>query len=229
MIDAAVVPSQQKNMPRNPFSNYGPAWCESIIADLDGVAFKVGIESDKKNRGVAVNVDVMDYDAEQSLFVMQVRQSRFRPGRFTKVRKDYFLCGRNENGNAFAHPVDVIATNARVEVALCRIWGTTPIVLPHIVRQGDVAVIPERGLTFRDVEQLPAIPFVIDSETASHIFTPGALYARGNQFYLAESVQIRHEKNQHPFVSAKLNPSKLYRVQVGARARTWGFASTTAD
>ena len=89
----------------------------------------------------------MDSDRERGLFVLQVRQCRFRPGRFNRVRKDYFLCGENENGNAFAHPVDVIATNARVPVALCRIWNVTPSTIPKIIRQGDVAVIPERSLT----------------------------------------------------------------------------------
>jgi hypothetical protein len=216
-------------MSPNAYSNYGPKWCESILDQLNGQAFEVGIESDRKGRGESVNVDVMDHDETQQLFVLQVRQCRFGR-RFNRVRKDYFLCGRNENGNAFAHPVDVISTNARVEVALCRIWGVTPSQIPHIVRQGDVAVIPERGVTFREVEPLPAIDFVIDSHTASHIFTPGALYSHPDgRFFVAESVQIRHEKGQHPFVAAKLNPTKLYRVQVGNRARTWGFASPTAD
>ena len=70
---------------------------------------------------------------------------------------------------------------------------------------------------------------MIDSGTASHVFTPGALYSKGREFYVAESIQIRHEKGQHPYVSEKLDPHKLYRVQVGNRARTWGFASPTVD
>jgi hypothetical protein len=216
-------------MTTNSYSDYGPAWTEAIIDQLDGQSFEIGIESDKKQRGSAVNCEVMDQDQNAGLFVLCVRKSDFHPRRFTRTRKDYFLCGKNENGNAFAHPVDVIATNARVEVALCRIWGTTPSVLPHIVRQGDVAVIPERGITYKDVERLPAMEFTIDSATDSHVFTPGALYSRGSTFYVAESIQIRHVKGQHPFVAARLNPSKLYRVQVGNRARTWGFARPTAD
>ena len=216
-------------MSPNAYSNFGPAWCEAIIDELNGVAFEVGIESDKKHRGSAVNVDVMDCDEPQKLFVMQVRKTDFRPGRFSRTRKDYFLCGRNENGNVFAHPVNVISTNANVTTALCRIWNVTPSILPKIVRQGDVAVIPERGVTFKDVEPLPAMEFTVDSATASHIFTPGAIYAKGTTFYVAGSIQIRHEKGQHPFVSAALDPRKLYRVQVGIRASTWGFARPTAD
>ena len=216
-------------MTASNYSDYGPKWCEQIIDQLQGVSFEVGIQSDKKRRGAAVNVTVMDYDASQQLFVLQVRKCEFHPKRFNSVHKDYFLCGRNENGNAFAHPVAVRSTNANVTTALCRIWDVTSSVIPHIIRQGDVAVIPERGVTFRDVEQLPAMEFTVDTKHASHVFTPGALYAKGDTFYVGGSIQIRHEKGQHPFVSAKLNPAKLYRVQVGNRARTWGFAQPTAD
>ena len=213
----------------SPYSDYGPAWCQTIINELDGVSFEVGIESDKKRRGSAVNVAVMDSDVERGLFVMQVRKCEFHPRKFNRVRKDYFLCGRNENGNAFAHPVEVRSTNANVTTALCRIWDVTPSVLPRIIRHGDVAVIPERGLTFKDLELLPAMEFIADSKHSSHIFIPGALYARGDQFYVAGSVDIRHAKGQHPPVSVKLAPDTLYRVQVGHRASTWGFARPTAD
>jgi hypothetical protein len=216
-------------MTPNAYSDVGPAWCEAIIDQLNGTAFDVGIESDKKRRGESVNVSVMDYDDARHLFVLQVRQCRFRPGRFNRVRKDYFLCGLNENGNAFAHPVEVNAKSARVLVALCRIWNVSPSQLPKIIRQGDVAVIPERGLKFSQVAVLDPQPFTIDTETTSHIFTPGALYCRGNTFYVAGSIEIRHAKGQHPFVAATLDPSKLYRVQVGQRANTWNFASPTAD
>src|ERR1700722_810594 len=99
-------------MTPNEYSNYGPKWAEKIIDELNGVSFEIGIESDKKQRGSAVNCAVMDYDEAQQLFVLQVRKSDFHPRRYTSVHKDYFLCGRNENGNCFAHPVDVIATNA---------------------------------------------------------------------------------------------------------------------
>lgn len=212
---------------KNPYSNYGPAWCEAVIDALQGVAFEIGIESDKKQRGSAVNVDVMDYDEPQGLFVLQVRQAIFHPRRYTKVRKDYFLCGKNENGNAFAHPVNVIATNANVTTALCRIWDVTPSVLPKIVRQGDVALIPERSLTYKDVELFALPVFAFES----HVFKAQHVYVArdGKQVYVNGAVSIDHEKNQHPSVAIDLPLSKLYRVQVGNRAQTWGFASPTAD
>jgi len=216
-------------MTSNAYSDYGPTWTESIIEQLNGVAFEVGIESDRKQRGSAVNVEVCDHDSAQQLFVLCVRKSDFHPRRYTRTRKDYFLCGRNENGNAFAHPVNVIATNARVEVALCRIWDVTPSLLPKIIRQGDVALIPERGITFRDVEEFPIGTFAVES----HIIRAAKVYTSkdksDDRIFVAGFASIRHEKGQHPFVAAPLNPTKLYRVQLGKRAQTWGFAQPTAD
>lgn len=215
-------------MTTNPYSNFGPKWCESVIDDLNGTSFEVGIESDSKKRGSAVNVTVMDHDETLGLFVLQVRQSTFHPRRYTEVHKDYFLCGRNENGNAFAHPVSVIATNARVQVALCRIWDCVPSQLPRIVRQGDVALIPERSLTFQEVDASEIREFAV----GSHIIRAGAVYtARGDdpRVFVAASITIRHDKSQHPAVETKLAAHKLYRVQLGVRANTWGFAHPTAD
>lgn len=225
--NAAVVSSQR--LPVNSYSNYGPVWCEEIISDLNGTSFEIGIESDKKRRGSAVNVEVMDYDTKHGLFVLCVRKSDFRPGRFTRTRKDYFLCGRNENGNAFAHPVEVIATNANVRTALCRIWQTTPSVLDKIVRHGDVALIPERSVTYSDVE-----PFDFAGEFAvgdTHIVRAERVYLHKTDatVYVNGAVQMRHEKHQHPDIATTLPLSKLYRVQLGIRAQTWGFARPTAD
>lgn len=216
-------------MTSSRYSNYGPQWCEAILDQLNGIAFEVGIESDRKHRGSAVNVEVMDHDEAQQLFVLQVRQTVFHPRRFNRTRKDYFLCGRNENGNAFAHPIDVIATNANVTTALCRIWDVTPSVLPKIIRQGDVALIPERGITYNDVVPFDVPIFAVESHVirAAHVYV--AKDPADSRVFVAESVSITHEKEQHPSVACALAKSKLYRVQLGIRARTWGFARPTAD
>jgi hypothetical protein len=212
------------------YSNYGSEFSRSVIEDLErGGAFTVGIVSDRKHRGTAINVDVMDEDEDEHLFVLQVRQCNFHPRRYNQVRKNYFLAGRNENGNAFAHSIAVNSKSARVQTALCRIWNCTPSVLPHVIRQGDVAVIPDGSVNFTDCQRLDPQSFIATGETSSHVFTPGALYERHDKFFVAESIQIWHTKQQHPFVSAKLNPAKLYRVQVGVRADIWRFSQDTAD
>jgi hypothetical protein len=211
------------------YSYYGSAWTRDIINDLDGEAFEIGIESDKKNRGSAVNVSVMNEDADRQLFILQVRKTDFHPRKYNRTRKDYFLCGRNENGNAFAHPVQVKSTNARVDVALMRIWDCTRSQLDGIVRQGDVALIPERTINFKTegLERASVHEFVIGE---THIVRTTSLYLLGEQAYVAGTVSIYHTKEQHPSIEElELNPVKLYRVQLGLRAKTWGFARPTAD
>jgi ssDNA-binding replication factor A large subunit len=112
----------------NPYSNYGTAWTRELIAKLEAAgAFRVGIESDKKKRGIAVNVDVMEADETAGLAVIQIREARFRPNRHTRVRKEYLLIGEDADG-VFAWPVNVRATNARIAVAQVRrldspAWG----------------------------------------------------------------------------------------------------------
>jgi hypothetical protein len=209
-------------MTESSYSDYGTEWTKAIIADLDGEAFEIGIESDRKRRGSAVNVEVMDYDEARNLFVLCVRKSEFHPRRYTRTRKDYFLCGRNENGNAFAHPVQMNAVNARVEVALCRIWRTTPSVLPKIIRHGDVALIPVRGKM-----ALPEEEAVHTFALNSHIIHAEHLYVVGCEAYVTGHIELQHEKNQHASVNVML--ACPHRVQLGVRARTWGFARPTSD
>lgn len=212
----------------SPYSDYGSNWTKAIIEQLDGQSFEIGIESDKKRRGSAVNVEVMDEDANRGLFILCVRKTEFHPRRFSRTRKDYFLCGRNDNGNPFAHPVEVNAKSARVETALCRIWQTTPSVLDKIVRQGDVALIPERSINYGDVEEFQVSEFAVGD---SHLVHAERVYIGkdGKDVYVTGAVQVRHLKDQHPQIATKLPVSKLYRVQLGVRAKTWGFARPTAD
>src|SRR5262249_20524609 len=89
--------------------NRYPVWVSKLLEELDGQAWEAGIASDKKQRGSSVNVGVYSFDERQQLAVVQVRQCVFHPRRWNKVRKDYYLIGRNENGSAFAHPVNSVA------------------------------------------------------------------------------------------------------------------------
>ena len=216
-------------LPNTQYSKYGPDWCSEMIDELNGTAFRIGIESDRKRRGSAVNVEVFDPREDQHLFVLCVRKSEFRPGRFTRVCKDYFLCGRNENGNVFAHPVRVNSISAKVEVALCRIWSVTPSLLKRIVRQGDCGLVPELKMNFSDVDRFDVREFTTDD--GSHLITSDRVYVSRDckKVYVNGSVSIRHLKSQHPFVAVTLPSSVLYRVQLGLRVVTWGFAAPTAD
>jgi len=212
-----------------------PSWVGAILKDLDGVAWETGIESDKKQRGESVNVDVYSYDEARGLAVVQVRWCRFRPGRYNKVRKDYYLIGRNENSQAFAHPVDSVARSKSalasiqggVIFALTHIWDCTEVQLYKIIRNGDVALIP---LSSRDENRISPHWELWEGTKVliaeSHLVEAPQFYSsKSGELYARGRVTIRHLKGQHPTVTGE----GLWRVQHGVRADTWGFSRPTAD
>jgi hypothetical protein len=208
-----------------------PQWVAAILKELDGKAWETGIEADRKGRGSSINVDVYSYDETRQLAVVQVRLCTFRPGRFNHVRKDYYLIGKNENGNAFAHPVESVARSKKamatvdggVTLALTRIWNCDAEDLDEIRRNGDIAFIPvfclpdsavrveENGLTLRDSHVVEADELYKDVD--------GTYYVRGR-------ARIKHLKRQHKQTNA---PRGFWRVQPGLRASNWGFTAPTAD
>ncbi len=93
------------------YSNFGNAEQEKIITELivAGKIPETGIESDKKRRGTAINVDIVK--ETEALFLLQVRTTHFHPRRYNDVSKEYFLCGRRaDNNEAFAVAVDARST-----------------------------------------------------------------------------------------------------------------------
>lgn len=200
-------------------------WLAQVACDLDGRAYETGIRSDRKRRGASVNVCATARDDERRLALLQVRESIFRPSRYTRVRKSYFLVGRNENGSAFAHPVDC-TSRARVPQVLARLWGVSARELPDVEarRQGDVALVPVRAL--------PDLPEVEGSITVagSHVVS-GTLRIDWRDYrepivYVRRDGSVVHSKGQHPTVRVR---GGWYRVAVAPRAAHWGFASPTAD
>lgn len=197
-------------------------WLPRVLAELDGRAWTTGIESDRKQRGSAINVRCTAADDAAELALIQVREARFRPGRYTKVRKDYYLVGRNENGNAFAHPVDATARTT-IPQALARIWDCDPRDVGDVRRNGDVAFVP--------VRDLPDLPEVDGSITLadSHVVS-GTLRIEWQPHrvtvYVRGRARLSHTKRQHP--TAKVTGG-WWRVQVGVRSPVWGFSTPTAD
>jgi len=211
-----------------------PEWVKTLIAELDGQAWTTGIASDKKQRGSSINVDVYAFDNAQSLAIVQVRECVFHPRRWNRVRKDYYLIGRNENGNAFAHPVDSVARSKSalatpeggVRFALMRIWDCTESQLSRIVRNGDVALIPLGARDEKRVsgqwEQWEGNQVLVAD---SHLVEAPEFYTCGAELYARGRVTIRHIKGQHPTVTGE----GLWRIQHGLRADTWSFTTPTAD
>lgn len=228
--------AHEPKMPACARNDYGallsrPAWCDALMreAETEG-AWTTGIESDKRQRGSAINADLYGYDEKRGLAVVQVREAVFHPKRHTRVRKDYYLIGHNENGSFFAHPVDSPARSRKaletpesaVAYVLAKIWNVKPDQLDEIVRQGDVAFIPVPRLPV-DVAELPAGETILRDthELKGDLWrdSDGTLYTR-------RGARMRHTKGQHKPIRARYG---YYRVQEGVRAETWGFTVPTAD
>jgi hypothetical protein len=209
-----------------------PDWVTTLIVDCEKAGtFTRGIESDKKHRGTAINVDLYGYDAAQGLAVIQVREAMFRPGRYTRVRKDYYLIGHTESGATFAHPVDtparaktaLVTPEATVAYVLAKIWRCRMADLGDIERQGDVAFVPVTSIpkTAEPVLNGEAVMIRDTHRLTGNVWrdTDGTLYTR-------RGARLVHTKGQHAPIKAK---GGAYRVQPGIRATTWGFTAPHGD
>ena len=159
-------------------------------------AWETGAAFDKHGAGEAVNLSIYGIDLvdRQPLGVVQVRQwHKRRSWQFARVRKDYFLVGRNEGtGLPFAHPIQSRVVHAAVArdpspespVTAARAWifAVSPDKLPQVLRHGDVAAVPVRGLPRgerRVISHAPAGVRIIDS----HVLQADELLEIGSNLY----------------------------------------------
>jgi hypothetical protein len=217
-----------------PRNSYGaitdyPEFVTALLKEAEKAgAWTTGIESDRKQRGSAINVDVYGYDSAEGLAVVQVREAVFHPRRYTRVRKDYYLIGRTESGNFFAHPVTSPARSKRalasplacVKWVLAQIWQCREEELEDIERQGDIAFIPVRGLPKGAI--LITEPIRLRD---SHELT-GEIWKYGYTYYVRRGARLVHLKRQHKMIRAR---EGWYRVQVGVREQGWGFTAPKGD
>lgn len=211
-----------------------PEWVRRLLDDLDGRSWTTGIESDRKRRGSSINTSLYSYDEARQLALVQVRQCIFHPRRYSEVKKDYYLIGRNEIGTAFAHPVDVRAAGrvvskydvaAGVRLALTRIWDCAEEDLDQIVRNGDVAFIPVSRLP-EGAELVTENAVVIRESHHVQAMSGAELFRVGEIYYVRGRAKIEHAKHQHPTARVR---GGIWRVQAGIRAANWGFTAPTAD
>lgn len=209
---------------------HSPEWCVELMREAEkSGAWQTGIDSDRKQRGSAVNCDLYGYDEAQGLAVVQVRQSTFHPSRYTRVRKDYYLIGHTETGGFFAHPVDTPARSAKalatpeatVRFVLSRIWNCREKDLDDIERQGDVAFVPVPKIPETAVKQGGEI--VIRD---THRLTGDVWKDSDGTLYTKRGARLVHTKRQHAPIKAKAG---VYRVQPGIRAQNWGFTAPHGD
>lgn len=212
-----------------------PSWVRQLMAEAEQAGiYSTGIESNRRNtRGTAVNADCYGYNADQHLAVIQVRECRFRTGRFHRVRKDYYLLGRTEDEEVFAHPIESPARSKRameepeatVRWVLARIWDCDESDLPDIIRQGDVAFVPAHLPPH--AELLPAEPDGTSHLTirGTHLITAESIYRLNGTFYTVRKARMVHTKGEH----APVRANGCYRIQPGLRASVWGFTAPRGD
>lgn len=211
-----------------------PSFARTLIANAEKAgAWREGIESNKRGRGESINVDLYSFDETRGMALVQVRQCRFG-GKYNKVRKDYYLLGTNENGNVFAHPVDVRASGrvigsdptAGITLALSRIWNCREKDLDFIVRNGDVAFVYV-GTLPADAQLCEINAITIRESHHVQGLHDGKIYRTPDgTYYVAGRAKIEHGPGQHPTARVK---GGVWRVQEGIRARVWGFSAPTKD
>ena len=207
-----------------------PAWVRSLVAEAETAGvYTRGIATDRRGRGEAINVDVYGHDEPQGLAVVQVRQCRISKYG-NSVRKDYFLLGHLESGEVFAHPIDSPLRSAAVrggsprDVVLwvqARLWSCSVDDLPHITRQGDVALVP--ALLPEGAELLPDQEILIAD---SHRVIAERIWRLGETYYCVRG-DLRHVPGEHARV--RQTRGGIRRIVVAPRASTWGFSAPTAD
>jgi hypothetical protein len=209
-----------------------PAWCRDLMQAAEKAgSWTTGIESDRKQRGSAINCDLYGYDQSQGLAVVQIREAIFHPRRFTRVRKDYYLIGTTESGATFSHPVETPARSKKametpescVRYVLAKIWNCREQDLGEIERQGDVAFVPVTRIPASAVQIMNGEAVMIRD---THRLTGDVWRDTDGTIYTRRGARLVHTKGQHAPVKAKAG---VYRVQPGIRAQNWGFTAPHGD
>lgn len=185
-----------------------------------------GAAFDRKGRGESLNWDIYgvgwDVHDGQLLAVIQVRQ--FRRTKYTQVRKNYFLIGRNEDGRTFAHavshaPIFAAIKGGRDVVAAVQDWIFSGD-YQRMVRQGDLALIPMKSRPGGTKGQLKRVAVL----EGSHALRADQIAVVEGRVY-AKNPSLTHLPGTHPHVKA----DGWVRIVVGKRAEFWKFAAPTVD
>jgi len=189
-------------------------------------SWEFGAAFDRKHRGTALNWDLYDYGHDphsgQLLAIIQIRQAIVGK-RWTNVRKNYFLCGYNEDRRAFAHSVSAAVVRSAVNRGVDAVKAVQDWMFGCdynlILRQGDMALIPVRALRGAEpVEQREIILENSHQVIGQLAFGDGGLYVR--------EATVLHLNGTHPVIQVN---GQWHRVAFGQRADYWKFARPTKD
>lgn len=189
-------------------------------------SWEFGAAFDRKGRGESLNWDIygVGYDVHsgQLLAVIQVRQ--FRRTKYTQVRKNYFLIGRNEDGQTFAHAVSHAPIFAAIKGGRDVLTSVQDWIFGgdygRMVRQGDIALIPMKSRPGGTKGQLKRVAVL----EGSHALRADQIAEVDGRVY-AKNPGLTHLPGTHPYVQAE----GWVRIVVGKRAEFWKFAAPTVD
>jgi hypothetical protein len=177
-------------------------------------------------RWAALNWDLYGYgtDAHSGapLAVIQVRQS-LAGRRWTRVRKNYYLLGTNEDGTAFAHPVSAMCVHAAIRAGQDVVRRVQDWIFGcdygQVRRQGDIALIPLRRACG---ERTPLQTLLLED---SHALEASEIRFGAGGVVYAKDPRLTHLPGAHPTVAA----TGWHKVVSGRRASFWTFAAPTVD
>lgn len=191
--------------------------------------WEFGSDFDRKGRGYAINYDFYaigrDYFTKRLMIIVQVRKyEKVKAGYFPSIQKSYFLCGRNEDNTAFAHPVEsrVIhhaINNGKDVIRACQSW-MFGIDYTKVVRQGDMCMIPVKKLPIGTVK-LEMNRVLIQG---SHELMSKELRSNGTSLY-ALNPEMYHLNGVHP----ALYEEGWMKIITSKRASYHDFAAPTID
>jgi hypothetical protein len=210
-----------------------------ILVSLQDCLPDAFVDFDRRGRGDALNLDLYGWDAEEGVAVVQVRMAfRRREGYFLSVRKDYVLCGHNENGTPFRHPVSAQAVRRAINLGACPVatvraaqkwmFGCTPGQLAEGRRQGDILIVAERGAPRGLLVELGttatlAGTHVVEAERLVRIHGKPHLYALRP---VLRHTKMEHRVTRAPFLA---EGQGWFSVRVAATAPAWDYSVRMGD
>jgi hypothetical protein len=177
-------------------------------------------------RWAALNWDLYahghDAHSGRLLVVVQIRQA-VSGRRWTKVRKNYYLIGTNEDGTTFAHPVSSNVVHAAIRAGRDVVKATQDWIFGcdygQVRRQGDLALIPLRRACG---ERTPLRSLLLED---SHALEASEIrFGEAGAVY-AKDPRLVHTPGAHPRVEA----TGWHKIVSGRRAAFWRFAAPTVD
>lgn len=215
-------------------------YSSKIIDFLDDSLPERRCDFDKNGVGEAINYSLYGWDADQAVGIVQVRHAyREHKKWHMSVRKTYVICGYNENGNPFRHPVSagIVRSAVRknsdpakvVEAVQCWMWKVKPELLGLSRRQGDVLIVPEKSQNPAKNKEFTVLGNQVKIG-GSHIITADEIIKiEGKEFIYAKNPVLQHAKGQHKDTSAPRNDSPWFTIRVADEVASWDFSERLGD